>query len=155
MNSFNLTIRNAVALDSTFLYLLRNDLNVRAASKNSEPLKLEAHKEWYSVKLKDEKTYIFVIEDEGIRVGTIRFSEISNAQFLLSIALVKEFRNRGFAATVIGLGLSALQTIKGKNMEVQAEIKLNNLPSIRAFVSAGFTMQRFVSDTMALYVYRS
>ena len=154
MNARSLTIRNAVALDSTFLYLLRNDPSVRAASRNSDPFTQEDHNEWYSAKLRDEKTYIFVIESEGIRVGTIRFSEMSNTQFLLSIALAREFRNKGFAATVIKLGLNAMQTIKGKTMEVQAEIQLKNVPSIRAFMSVGFTMQSLLSDTMALYVYK-
>ena len=136
MNEDTLHLRPATADDSRRVWEWANDLAVRAVSFTSDAIPWEQHVAWFTRKLTDANTRLWVAEQSGAPVGQVRF-DLDGSTATISASLDSSRRGKNLGALLIwsvGQKLfreSAVETI-------HALIKPDNTASIRAFQKAGF-----------------
>lgn len=133
-----LALRRATPADAGFLFELRNDPVVRAASLDSAPVDLETHRAWVAQRFADPLTLLLVVERGSAPVGQVRFDLDAAAPVAeISVALAGSVRGRGLAPDVLRLACDWLFS-ETPVTQVVALIRPENAASIRAFSRAGF-----------------
>lgn len=135
-NEMHCRLRPATIDDMMSFFRWANDPETRRQSFNSKPITLAEHKHWFSRKLFDPASYLYVLEFKGQPVGQIRFDLEERA--VLSYSVAPEFRGRGFGTLLIERGLARLRQDVGEPLEVVGYVKAENAASNRAFRKLGF-----------------
>ena len=121
--SGTLTLRAAIDSDSEILWRWRNDSHTRMMSKNSDEIPWKNHCEWY----RDAKNvFIGIVGDDAI--GTVRLDKST-----VSVTVAPEFRGKGYAQHLIRMACE-----KSDASVIYADVKKENIASIRAFERCGF-----------------
>jgi UDP-2,4-diacetamido-2,4,6-trideoxy-beta-L-altropyranose hydrolase len=132
-------IRKAKKVDITFLFNLRNDAAVRESAFNSKPIDKETHKQWFNKKLLDKNAIIFIAENNGLKVGQIRFDiDKIKCKAEVDIAIAPKYRAKGYGVKLLTSGCKFIFKKTSKCKKIVAYIKPENEISIRIFSKAGF-----------------
>ena len=136
MNEDSLHLRPATADDCRRVWDWANDLSVRAISFTSDPIPWEQHVAWFTRKLGDANTRLWIAEQEGGFVGQVRF-DLDGSTATISVSLDATRRGKNLGALLIW---SACQKLFRESAveTIHALIKPDNAASIRAFEKAGF-----------------
>lgn len=130
--SAGMRLRRATARDARFLFDLANDPLTRAMSFSTDPIPWDTHVAWLDRVLADSDRRLWVGELDGEPVAMGRLDAI-DGQEVVSVALAPAHRGKGLAVHLVqALGQAA-------RLPLVAEIKAENVPSIRAFEACGFT----------------
>jgi UDP-2,4-diacetamido-2,4,6-trideoxy-beta-L-altropyranose hydrolase len=146
-----ITMRRAHADDCQLLFSWASDPITRSASFRSSELLWEDHQEWFSQRLQDPQTVIYIGEgSSGNALGQTRF-QLGCDRATVSIVVAPEFRGVGWGRELIALSVRTLAR-EYLVRHVDAFIKPGNQTSIRMFESAGFTLagNREIADQPAL-----
>jgi RimJ/RimL family protein N-acetyltransferase len=133
-----LKLRLVQAGDCSMIWEWANDPTIRSVSFSSEPIPWESHSKWFFAKLLDPNCLFFmVLGPNDIPIGQIRY-EVDGNEAVVSVSLAPGQRGKGYGSQVIQ---SASQKVfDSTHVElIHAYVKPNNLSSIRAFTSAGFS----------------
>lgn len=134
-----IALRPAVNDDARSVWRWRNDPDTRAASFDPRPIEYVDHEPWFTARLGDEDTRIFIILDPNrIGVGYVRF-DLEGDNAIISIALDSSSRGQGFGTDAILAGCSRILN-ETTVVRVLADVKTDNEPSKRAFINAGFVL---------------
>lgn len=135
--SEEIVIRKADRRDLRFLYELRNDPAVVAASVTGRGVDLRVHALWFEQKLR-EGALLFVAEVGGVPAGYVRFDPISSdrGSFEVAVGLVEERRGKGLGRTVIKYGSRLAEALGARKLV--ALIRPENSASAGAFTAAGY-----------------
>lgn len=126
-------IRLADMTDMERVFNLSNDDFVRKNSINKSKILWENHVQWFSEKIKNAREPFYIFEDKaGNFVAQVRFNK-ENEEFVISVSLEKNFRGKGLAAHIIKTASE-----KFGKYPLSAYIKKNNIPSVKAFIKAGY-----------------
>jgi UDP-2,4-diacetamido-2,4,6-trideoxy-beta-L-altropyranose hydrolase len=139
MNHSNLHLRRAAEHDMMLYFEWANDPAVRQNAFSQEPIPLEAHRNWFAKKLFSPTSYLFVLEQDGMPIGQIRFDEIKQGVFEIDFSVAPEMRGSGFGQYLLKYGVTELRKIILVPFRVYGEVKAENAASARAFLHAGFT----------------
>ena len=91
------------------------------------------------------KQYRFVIDLKGIAIGFIDLFDYNIESAGIGLIISKDYRNQGFAKEALGLLVEyAFVTLKMK--QLCANIKKDNISSIKLFSSCNFIFQRSKYD---------
>jgi UDP-2,4-diacetamido-2,4,6-trideoxy-beta-L-altropyranose hydrolase len=135
-----LRLVRAAERDARLLWEWANEPAVRRFSFHSDPITWETHRQWFARELGDPQSSIWIaydVDDEP--VGQIRFNGGRNEGFYISLSVRASRRGRGYSRPLIAEGLRhASKTFPGQ--VAHAQIKCDNIASIRAFQAAGFTL---------------
>ena len=71
-NTHGLRLRRAEKEDCRFLYELRNEEEVRKNSFQTGIFSYEDHVAWFERKLEEKNTRIYILEQDGERIGQAR-----------------------------------------------------------------------------------
>lgn len=146
-----MNLRNANIDDLELLFKWANDPAVRQNSFDSNPIKMEEHKNWYESKLKDKNVRIYILEDDNQPLGQIRFTLEKN-RWYIGYIVAPEARGNQLGSYLIRLGIAQLQSdLKEKIFEIVGEVKSTNPASIKTFLKCGFS-QALISNNV--YEYR-
>ena len=116
-----------------YLFNLRNDKDVRNFSINNKIIEYKDHKKWFKKTINSKKTLIYIfLTKSHIRIGYVRF-EIIRSSAYVSIALSKNFRNRGYSKII----LSYAENLINKNTFI-ALVNNKNVKSISLFRSLDY-----------------
>jgi RimJ/RimL family protein N-acetyltransferase len=110
--------------DARILFEWRNDPLTRQMSKNSDLVEWEEHVAWLGRRLSLSEPHLYVAEDAGCAVGTIRIDGRS-----ISYTTAPEIRGRGYATAMLKWAYMQFGSLF-------AEIKPENIASIRAATKA-------------------
>jgi len=130
-----LTLRPATLLDSDLLLDWRNDAQTREASHNTAAVRTDEHVGWLSKTLEDPSRRLFVAEEAGCPVGTVRAS-LSDGVWELSWTVAPNARGRGLAKRMVA---KLAQQI---SEPIRAEVKADNVASARIAEYAGMELDR-------------
>ncbi len=132
-----LFLRFANEEDKEDVFIWRNDPESIKYSPSGK-VNPEEHNKWYSQKIKDSQTQLFIITDEkGNKIGTIRFDFNNINSQEISIALNPKFRGKGLGTKSLRLGVHTY--FNNYNIkEITARVLNNNLASIKIFEKVGF-----------------
>lgn len=149
------TLREAGPGDARAVWAWKNDPEaLRTSFRTPEPVPWEDHERWYARRLAMLEPCLWIIEDAGRSVGSIRIDREPD-RGVISIAVDPGARGRGVGAQAIALACG-LFAAAGGPARVEALIKPDNDRSARAFRSAGFVPagSREI-DGQPAFVYRS
>lgn len=131
-------IRKAEKEDMMFLFSLRNETVVRKSAFDTDPVDLRTHRQWFNRKLTGEDTIILIAENDGDKIGQIRFdidSKIDTAE--VDIAVIQKYRGKGLGTKFLKMACDyAFEKLHMK--KIVAYIKFENEISVKSFSKAGF-----------------
>ena len=132
-------IRQADANDVSTYFEWVNDIAVRRQSFKSETVLWENHQKWFQQKLNDQNCLMLVMEADEYPVGQIRF-DIEDGVAHIDYSLDKNMRGRKLGEILVREGLNIAS--KYRNVIFQAEVKQQNIASIKVFLKLGFSEQK-------------
>ena len=130
------------ACDINDLFNWRNHSDVRKNSFNSDLISWDEHEKWFKSKLQDTESVIYIAYYEKTKVGSIRFEDKGDA-IKVSIMLNPDFLGKGLGSEVIRLGKDRFINEKRPCKPIIAEVKKDNIASIKVFQKAGFKESHF------------
>jgi len=111
--------------DAQRLFDWRNDPLTRAMSKTTDPVEWAGHVGWLERRLSRTAPMLFIAEIDGEPVGTFRVDADE-----ISYTVAPEHRGKGVAKAM-------LQVAFARFGKLRAEIKPENVASIKAALAAG------------------
>lgn len=141
----NFKFRKAGSKDSKDLFDWRNNETTRKNSFNMDAILWSDHVNWFSNRIRDPNTTIFMVYVDDIKIGSIRFEENENT-YRVSVVLAPEYTGKGVGPEVIRSGTELFLKRKKGRKPVIAEVKENNVASIKAFKRAGFKKRHIVFE---------
>lgn len=124
----NITFRKATIDDAKVLFLWRNDPLTRKNSINQGEILWEDHVRWFEKKLSD-KSYIFLIAEDGEnKIGLARANKDDDGFWELSWQIAPDQRGKGYGKEMV---TKAVSYFSGLEMKTKAQVKKDNLPSIK------------------------
>ena len=125
-----LYLRPATLEDAKILFEWRNDPQARAASHNQDEISFESHMAWLKASLKKTGRRLYIAEEAGISVGTVR-SDWSDGAYTLSWTVRPESRGEGVGKRMVSLFANQFTE------PIRAEVKSDNLASIKIAQAIG------------------
>ena len=133
-----ITIRKAKKEDLDLLYRWSNEPSVRAQSFSTSEISYEEHCNWFSQKLKDVDSIIYILEVDEISASVIRF-DIKD-KVTIGVSIDVDFRGKGLGSSFLRIGVE--EYFKANSSPILAYIKKSNIASIKSFEKAGFSFFR-------------
>ena len=113
-----------------------NDSEVRKNSLNSEPILWDNHLEWFSSKLSNPDSRIFIFENGNIPVGQVRIDKNSEDSWLIDYSVDNNQRGKGYGFLMINALIRRYE-----NLKFLAIVKNENIASKRVFEKLGFAKE--------------
>lgn len=129
-------LRSASDEDIVGYYNWANDPDVRKNAINTDPISWPTHQAWFTSKLHDAKSQLFVLEAAGLPVGQIRFDK-EGGEAHIDYSLDPIVRGRGWGLRLLALGIDRMRQIEP--VRFRAEVKAGNEVSAAVFLRNGFT----------------
>ena len=127
-------IRLATLSDAEFLYGLASDPLTRDNSFYSNPIKWSEHLKWFSEKLENADSYIFIFSSREKLIGTVRFDK--KEESVIAVTVDPKFRGKGIGPEIIKIGCKHFW--ENNEDDIYAYIKTKNVRSIISFNKASF-----------------
>ena len=135
-------LRRLLPGDSKLLQSWRNDPEAVAQSLSQRPVSDTEHIHWFSKVLDSNTSLVFIGEardsESNLPVGMCRFDKSADQTLLVSINVDPAFRGQGLSKQLLLTGIQAVYSTWPDFTTVRAEVRQENLPSMRLFESAGF-----------------
>ena len=125
-------LRLATLDDALLLFTWRNDPLTRQQSHSIGEIDFASHLKWLKGSIANPARRLYVAETQGLPVGTVR-ADTENGLTKLSWTVAPESRGRGFGTAMVK---AMVRIIAGP---LEAEIKTDNIASVRIAIAAGFT----------------
>jgi RimJ/RimL family protein N-acetyltransferase len=125
-------LREATFNDWKTLLDWRNDPSTRENSFTTGEISESTHKQWFTDSLSNEKRKIYILETNLTPVGSIRSDVLDTDKYILSWSIAPNQRGKGYGTKILEIYL------QGKKGEFVAEIKSENIASIKMVMNNGF-----------------
>jgi len=132
-----INLRKVEITDINDMFEWRNHPDIRKNFFNQELLSWDEHEKWFIAKLKDPDAAVYMAYYKKEKIGTIRF-EANESAIKTSVMLNPLFLSKGLGSQVIKMGVKRFIMEKNPDMQIIAEIKKDNVASVKAFEEAGF-----------------
>ena len=126
------TLRKVNPKDCALLFEWVNDSDVRENALNNQKINWEEHKLWFSSKINDPSSKIFIFENDNTPVGQIRFDRKLDGIWDIDYSISKKYRGRGFGKEIVKLSLAEIEGT------IRAIVKRKNVASGKVFEKLGF-----------------
>lgn len=137
-----LKVRYAKPSDALFFWECRNHKEIRKFSKNADPIILNDHEEWYREKISDKKSLYFVADFGLENIGYLRYDDLGNSRFKISIAVLPQYQGVGVANFLLVETFDILKKLYDDSLiELQAHINSKNFRSKKLFLKLGFILE--------------
>ena len=136
--TLDLCFRPATMDDADFLLRLRNDPATVAASRQQRPVEKTDHLAWLAMAICNPAITLSVAVVGSLRVGTVRLDHREcpgGCATEVSLTVAPSMRGQGLARHLI---LSAMDVNPYQCRRWSAEARRENIPSLWAFLSAGW-----------------
>lgn len=136
---FMLTIRKAQVEDVDIYFNWVNDEFVRSNSINSRPILYQDHINWFSDKIKNQDSILYVFEKNKRPIGQVRFDK-ENEYLFIDYSIDKNYRGKNLGKVIMRMAIENICAVKISN-EIKfliAKVKENNIASARVFESLNF-----------------
>lgn len=130
-----ITLRLATTEDADILLEWRNDPETRQASHNTTEVQRSDHVSWLSKTLTNPDRRLYVAEENGDPVGTVR-ADFADGVWELSWTVFPRARGRGVAKRMVAVLASEFSE------PIRAEVKTGNTSSARIAEHAGMVLER-------------
>ena len=145
-NTFSL--RKAKQEDVKLLFEWVNDAEVRSNSLNSDPIEWENHLNWFTDRLSNSKSKIFIFQNENTRIGQIRVDISDKGGWVIDYSIDKHQRGKGY-----GFLMTNALLRRYDNFKFQAIVKIENSASRKVFEKLKFSREFHEEDGIIKYYY--
>ena len=132
-----IVLRPAVADDCNKIYTWRNAEETRRHIFESRPIGETEHREWFARSLADPDRFIFIGEIAKQPIGVFRL-DLDGEHAKVSIYMVPGRSGRGLGLRLIETGIEWVQKNLNSVKNLIADIKPENLQSLKIFSDCGF-----------------
>lgn len=137
----DIRLRPATLADADLLLAWRNDPATRAASRDGGEVARPTHLEWLAATLASESRQLYVCEQDGRPVGTLR-CDWSGGECELSWTVAPEARGRGIGQRCVALLAAEIAA------PLRATVKAGNDASARIAMAAGMVLEGREGDLL-------
>ena len=130
-------LRPATTGDENNLLALENESSVRSTAFQVAKIEPTEHAAWFAERLRDSETQMLLAYDGDALAGYVRFV-LSGETAVVSIALAPPYRGLGLGTSILEAGITGLRSQHGWIRHVRAEVRADNVSSMRMFECAGF-----------------
>ncbi len=124
--------------DRDFYWRVNGDVGVRQNSLRPQAIAWETHCTWWERNSTAADIALYVVMAGDVRVGVLRLNGLGTDELTVSLAMLPEWRGRGFGAEAIKAAVSAARAFEAR--ELKAVCKVENTASVKAFRKAGFQL---------------
>ncbi|UOQ70366.1 UDP-2,4-diacetamido-2,4,6-trideoxy-beta-L-altropyranose hydrolase [Hymenobacter cellulosilyticus] len=132
-----LGVRRARTEDAQQYFTWANDPEVRRNAIHSAPIEWPTHLQWFTRRLTDPDSFLYIFEREGTAVGQVRI-EFSDSVGTIDYSVATAYRGRGLGVALLRRALGQLRRDKPGQWALEGQVKASNLPSCRVFQRLGF-----------------
>lgn len=143
-------LRKIVESDARLIFEWANDNDVRMNAINTHQIKWEDHINWFNKKLQSPNTFMFIGFLQNEPVGQIRFDK-ENEDYVLDYSIAKIHRGKGLGTDIVKEGIKILSDIIYKPFTVVAQVKEENIASVKIFTRLHFTKMATVSKNNSTF----
>lgn len=133
-----LGLREATIEDAEDVLRWRNDPKTRENSFNKEMIDLKSHLSWFEKKLKQKDCLMFIMMDDGQKVGNIRL-DVTEGVGEISYMIAPEYRGKGYGRKILILLEAKLNDLGADVKTLTAFVLKDNIASMRCFMDNGYT----------------
>ena len=127
-----------------FKWVNSND-SIKFKIQTNKKISFVDHEEWFEERLIDKNTFIWIIEDNNIPIGQIRFQYSKHDFYEVDIFIMTKYRKLGVAS----LALKKAEKVS-KFKPLRAIVKNNNQKSHAFFLKNGFCLNSTNKDYVSL-----
>lgn len=122
------------------LFAWRNDPTTRNNSLDTCLIPLDTHLKWLKETLKTDNVKVFIARDpiQGTKVGMGRIEFKNQTTADISLAVAADQRGFGYGKQII----VKLTALAGKTPIIRADVREENLSSLRAFAACGYVVRK-------------
>lgn len=142
-----LAFREVREEDIRDLFSWRNHPETRRQSFSTEAVTWDEHRAWFADKINDPNTSIYIVSQNRIKIGSVRF-ERNIESVRISVMLNPDFIGKRLGAAVIVQSTKKYIQDRNPGVPIIAEIKKENIASIKAFTKAGF------AESQTVFIYQ-
>ena len=146
-----LAIRKATPEDAHTLFQWINEPEARANSTNPEPIAWETHVGWFSRKLLQADSYLYIFEYEAQPIGQVRL-DIASGQGVISYLLDKQYRGKGFGTLILKKAILQIKKEKTPPALITGTVKESNVASRRCFEKLQFRVLQTYTEKGEQYL---
>jgi UDP-2,4-diacetamido-2,4,6-trideoxy-beta-L-altropyranose hydrolase len=138
--SNNLYLRKAAYDDLDIVFRWANLPSIRANSFSKTQITHDEHKRWFTDKINDGNCFFYIVEQNTLPIGLIRFDVSLRDKARISYLVDPIFHGKGFGTLILYKGIKHLMTDDKNKIikELHGEVLKENLPSVKAFERLGF-----------------
>lgn len=137
-----MSVRPAVASDSSLLLSWRNDPRSRQASRQQNPVSEVEHQRWYSLAMTSPDRHLLIAMLGEEAVGTVRWDRVEDlpweTAWEVSITVAPEKRGGGLSSAVLAAGEEWLLSTVAGPVRLVATVHETNAASLRVFARGGY-----------------
>ena len=130
-------LRKVKCEDKEQIYKWRNSPYLIKLGSSGKKVSWDEHSKWFEKTIDDPLVYLYIICNNKLSVGQLRFELFEDTFFKTSIYLDKKFIGKGLGPKALILGCSLVSKEYEQGTFI-AHIKDDNQASIKAFQKAGF-----------------
>jgi RimJ/RimL family protein N-acetyltransferase len=138
----SLYFRTAVDDDCDLMFKWANDYETRKNAFNPDTIEYSHHVKWYK-KLNLNNVLIFYDENKS-DLGLVRIDLYDNS-WIITTMVDKSHRNKGIGTKMLSMAIQEFFDRNPTVKELVAYIKESNLPSMKAFSKANFSLKAVVN----------
>ncbi len=136
-----ISLRKANFSDIEFLWYLRNQPDVYKYFRNGRVVSWKEHINWVlPIILGKQARDIYIIQQNSLPVGQIRFDYEKDKKAIVSISVLEEFRQKGISTKAFRKAISLLKKTKRRKALI-AEVYKNNIASLKFFEGLNFKIK--------------
>ena len=141
----SLNIVSANLSHSKDIWRWRNDPITRSFSKNTNEVSWEDHDSWFRKSLTNPNRYLYIgvsaTPEYEESIGIVSFDIFSSypEHSKVSINIAPRVRGKRFGYLLLKEGTENFAREIKRSIRIFAEVKINNLASIRLFTSSGYS----------------
>jgi RimJ/RimL family protein N-acetyltransferase len=124
--------------DAEITFNWANDPTIRKFSFVKEKIEWNSHLNWFKGKIDSEKCFYYILEEDKIPIGSVRFDVDSNQCGEISYLIDPAYHGKGLGEFILGSGINRLSEMKPEIKSVSGMVFKENMPSVRVFEKLGF-----------------
>lgn len=130
-------LRKVTVEDMDLLYRWANDSTVRNNAFSTEPISYENHQKWFTERMEDPDTVMFLLMVEEEPVGQIRVTLVGE-RALIDYSVAEEYRGKGYGKRMLALLEAVMKEFYPEIKCLVAQVKAGNDPSRNVFLKNDF-----------------
>ena len=142
------SLKKAKKEDAKLLFKWVNDSEVRNNALNTDLIEWEDHFNWFTNKLSDSESKVFIFENENTKIGQIRIDKVDKDRWVIDYSIDKDHRGKGY-----GFLMTNALLRRYNNLKFLAIVRSENIPSKKVFEKLQFSREFHQEEEIITYYY--